>query len=917
MTTTVTINGQNFEYPVTGDTGWGGPATAWAQAVSLHLLQKTGGTFTLSADVDFGASFGLISPYYKSSTTPRAGVGTLRLANTDDIAWRNFANSADLLLSVGTDNLIEFGGVDLALVTQLVTTFVGLTDTPGTITPLQFLRGNAGGTALEFAAVGVNTQVLNNAVSTPATGLDFVGVDNNASTTSGAPWRAVDSSGESQIMYNGPVITIATGGGTAHPGKEWDNSGDFEGTTEQVFIDALAYLVGAGIASGATILVKPGTYTITTGDNLGTHITSTIDNVKILGSGKDTIIQRAGVTSPGASTQNFFISITHDNWTLENLTLRGDGFGSGSESFDSTISVTGDGFKIKDCLFTNWAQNRLISISGSDHVVECNTFTTPATTALQTPIFLSGTLANIVIRDNFCDDWFTFINSSGTTPVVSDRLFVYNNAAIGGATASGAFLDFNSSGAVTQSNWDIHNNIAITGSTNTNARPLDINLGGTTQTLEDIFIHGNHFESAGLNIEAMILTLNASTSSTIKNIDIVDNLFVSASSNIAVTFTLQNGTNDLDNLTIANNIFNASGGSTDLGNAVDFINTSAAAGGTWTNVSIDGNNCESLRGFFLFLGSSVSAAWNIDTWSISNNIINQTSTARSPITFQWDHETASTVESLKIANNNIINNGTNAILLEELSNASLANLTVNNLDISNNTIDSLVTASAAIQINSARVAGTGLFENISISNNIINGGQGINLNDSANTTYGNVILEGNSIDLFFTSAMLGMNLDVDDGCLIANNQIDIRKNTAAALTCRGITLPVANDVVISGNLIRLSTNATESASDDFAGILTAEASGTGLAITGNRIEIDCDAVTASTMRGIRQSAATFTNVTNVGNAISFTNDKGAATGTQEGYVFGGTSVGVTGANSVVNAGDGNTAGGLRTTFADP
>ena len=152
MTTTITINGQDFEYPVTGDTSWGSPSTNWAQAVSLHLLQKTGGAFTLTADVNFGATFGLISPFYKSATTPRSGTGVLRLANTDKTSWRNFADSADLALGVGTDNLIEFGAVDLALVTQLVTTFIGLSDTPSNFTSasLQAVRVNSGESALEY-----------------------------------------------------------------------------------------------------------------------------------------------------------------------------------------------------------------------------------------------------------------------------------------------------------------------------------------------------------------------------------------------------------------------------------------------------------------------------------------------------------------------------------------------------------------------------------------------------------------------------------------------------------------------------------------------------------------------------------------------------------------------------------------------
>jgi len=116
MSVVLTINNQNFDYPQTGDEEWGPDATDWAVAVSSGLLQKTGGLFQLLAEVDFGPTYGLKSVYFKSGTANPATTGTLRLAESDGIYWRNNANSANLGLTLdNTDNLLfngnPFGGV--------------------------------------------------------------------------------------------------------------------------------------------------------------------------------------------------------------------------------------------------------------------------------------------------------------------------------------------------------------------------------------------------------------------------------------------------------------------------------------------------------------------------------------------------------------------------------------------------------------------------------------------------------------------------------------------------------------------------------------------------------------------------------------------------------------------------------------
>ena len=104
MATTVTFNGSNYSVPAYGDTGWAvgpGNLSAYLVAIAAGSLQTTGGTFTLSADVNFGSTYGIIAAYLTSATASPATIGTLRLALTDDICW----GAANLALSVSSSRL--------------------------------------------------------------------------------------------------------------------------------------------------------------------------------------------------------------------------------------------------------------------------------------------------------------------------------------------------------------------------------------------------------------------------------------------------------------------------------------------------------------------------------------------------------------------------------------------------------------------------------------------------------------------------------------------------------------------------------------------------------------------------------------------------------------------------------------------
>jgi hypothetical protein len=88
-------------------------ASAWAGAVTTGMLQKAGGAFTLTADANFGASFGLLSLYFCSqASNPASSASTqvVRLASSDTIAWRNNANSADIRLGKNTSDQLSYAG---------------------------------------------------------------------------------------------------------------------------------------------------------------------------------------------------------------------------------------------------------------------------------------------------------------------------------------------------------------------------------------------------------------------------------------------------------------------------------------------------------------------------------------------------------------------------------------------------------------------------------------------------------------------------------------------------------------------------------------------------------------------------------------------------------------------------------------
>lgn len=110
MSVNLTWGGNIIPYPENNNQNWGLSATSTIVAINKYCLQSTGGTYSLSAPLNFGTSFGLKSLYYEGLGTTPAASGVIRLGFSETIAFRNNANSADLVLNVNAAGQLLFNG---------------------------------------------------------------------------------------------------------------------------------------------------------------------------------------------------------------------------------------------------------------------------------------------------------------------------------------------------------------------------------------------------------------------------------------------------------------------------------------------------------------------------------------------------------------------------------------------------------------------------------------------------------------------------------------------------------------------------------------------------------------------------------------------------------------------------------------
>jgi hypothetical protein len=116
MAQSVTLNGIAYSIPDQNDSApWGTGLTAFCVAIPAGCLQKSGGLFTLTTEVDFGATAGVKALSYKSRTTNVAAAGAVRLAKTDTISFRNNANDGDVPIGIDGSNNLTFNSTKIIL----------------------------------------------------------------------------------------------------------------------------------------------------------------------------------------------------------------------------------------------------------------------------------------------------------------------------------------------------------------------------------------------------------------------------------------------------------------------------------------------------------------------------------------------------------------------------------------------------------------------------------------------------------------------------------------------------------------------------------------------------------------------------------------------------------------------------------
>ena len=111
MSTSITFNGSTYTIPAIADAKWGANVTNYLVAIASGALQKSGGTFTLTAEIDFGATYGIKSAWYKSKAATVASTGAVRLGVTEVINWKANVGGGNVGLGIDGSDRLTFNSV--------------------------------------------------------------------------------------------------------------------------------------------------------------------------------------------------------------------------------------------------------------------------------------------------------------------------------------------------------------------------------------------------------------------------------------------------------------------------------------------------------------------------------------------------------------------------------------------------------------------------------------------------------------------------------------------------------------------------------------------------------------------------------------------------------------------------------------
>lgn len=391
----VTVNGTTYSIPQTNEKGWGASVTSWIQAVSSSTIQPNSGTFTLTADLDFGGSYGLKSLYYKSRSSNLASSGMFRLANTDTFCWRNAANAANVCLSpnVSTDGVLQYNGVDL-LGSSLTQTITNKTIAAGSNTITGLADANvASGAAIARSKLASGT--ASHVVINDGSGV----LSSEAQLSPGRGGSGVNNSGT--FTWGSNNITVTTGGATS---VTLPASG------------TLATQAGSETLTNKTI---SGASNTISNINLGSQVTSTLP-IGNGGTGQTTANSALNALLPSQSSANGKVlgsNGTDSSWISQNSGT----VTSVAQTVPNFLSISGSPVTTSGTLaitgLTPATAASGFTLSSSNFYVTMTGMASNQTVTLPTAIGAAGTEFFIVNGETSANGWTVTINTTSAQTI--------------------------------------------------------------------------------------------------------------------------------------------------------------------------------------------------------------------------------------------------------------------------------------------------------------------------------------------------------------------------------------------------------------------------------------------------------------------------------------------------------------------
>lgn len=464
-------SGATYTIPDPGDENWGQNVTNFLLAIPNGVV-PTSGLFTLTGEVDFGATFGTRMAWVRSEGTNPATVGLVRLSHGDSIDWRNNANSANLPLSVNSSDQLLWNG-SIVLVSGGGGTFVS--SVQGTANGV--LVNGTTGVPTSGALTLTTSQAIGTASSPTFVSLSLL---DGTGTNGFIQWS--NTANSQHITLRNPAsftsydLKWPTAQGAANQMMKNDGSGNLAWVDPVISITGTANQV---IASGST-----GAITLSLPQSIGTGST-----VSFLGITDSSLTaNRAMITSTGGllttsattSTELGFVSgVTsaiqtqlnskQATITPANLTDAGtDGIvitgGTGAVLSAASIAQTKSDATHNGYLssgdwstFNNKGSGTVTSVTGTANQIAVATGTTTPVLSLPSSIITPGSIqsgGNILFTAPGVN------GISGSTGGVSAGAglvgqVIQNSSTLSTATTSGNFGDVTSV-VLTAGNWILH-----------------------------------------------------------------------------------------------------------------------------------------------------------------------------------------------------------------------------------------------------------------------------------------------------------------------------------------------------------------------------------------------------------------------------------------------------------------------------